>query len=74
MMDRATGIILMVVFGTLGIAVLVLAWLQPMSGAERGLATVMGAVGLGVAASRIPALKSGEEKAGPVVVHTEIRK
>jgi hypothetical protein len=74
-MDRATSIILMVVFGTLGVVVLVLAWLQPISFAEKGLATVMGGVGLVVAASRIPSLKAAEEKmAQPLPVRTEIRK
>jgi hypothetical protein len=75
MMDRSMNIMLMVVFGILGTAVLVLAWLQPMSGAERGLSTFMGVVGLGVSLSRIPALRAAESsKAAPVPVPAEAKK
>ena len=55
--DRSLGILLMVVFGVSGIIILVFAWLQPMTGMERVLSTVLGAIGLGVALSRIPFLK-----------------
>jgi hypothetical protein len=56
--DRSLGILLMVLFGVSGIIILVFTWLQPMSGImERVLSTVLGAIGLGVALSRIPFLK-----------------
>ena len=47
----------MVLFGVSGIIILVFTWLQPMPGMERVLSTVLGAIGLGVALSRIPFLK-----------------
>ena len=55
--DRSLGILLMVLFGSSGIFILVFTWLQPMPGMERALSTALGAVGLGVALSRIPSLK-----------------
>ena len=58
MKDKSLGILLMVLFGISSIAILVLAWLWPMPGAERGLSTFIGAVGLFVALSRVPLLKS----------------
>ena len=55
--DRSLGILLMVLFGSSGIFILVFTWLQPMPGMEKVLSTVLGAVGLGVALSRLPTLK-----------------
>ncbi len=75
MMDRSMNLILMVVFAVLGAAVLVLAWLQPMSGIERALSTIMGVAGLGVSTSRAAALKKVDNgKREPVAVPVENRK
>ena len=58
MRDKSLGILLMVLFGISSIAILALAWLWPMPGAERGLSTFIGVFGLFVALSRVPLLKS----------------
>ena len=58
--DRALSLILMVLFGISGTFILVLTWLQPMPGMERVLSTLLGAIGLGVALSRIPLLRFPE--------------
>lgn len=59
--DRSLSILLMILFGISGIFILVFTWLQPMPGMERVLSTVLGAIGLGVALSRIPLLKAPVE-------------
>ena len=71
--DRSLSLILMVLFGTSGMLILVFTWLQPMSGAERVLSTVFGAIGLGVALSRIPLtrLPKMETEAGRVPVEAK---
>ncbi len=58
--DKSLSILLMILFGISGTLILVLTWLQPMPGVERVFNTVIGTIGLGVAASRIPMLKSSE--------------
>ena len=58
MKDKSLGILLMVLFGISGIAILTLAWLRPMPGLERVLTTFIGVFGLFVAVSRVPLLKS----------------
>ncbi len=74
-MDRSLSVLLMVLFGISGTLILIFTWLQPMPGMERVLSTVLGAIGLGVALSRIPLLrfpKSGTE-AGKVSVEVKTR-
>jgi len=46
MRDKALDILLMVLFGMGGIAVLTLAWARPMPVSERILATFVGSIGL----------------------------
>jgi len=58
--DRSLSILLMVLFGVAGIAILALVWLRPMPVLERGLATFIGAFGLLVALKQVPQLKSVE--------------
>ncbi len=73
--DRSMSLILMLLFGISGTLILIFTWLQPMPGMERVLSTVLGAIGLGVALSRIPALrfpKAGTE-AGKVPVEIKAR-
>ena len=56
--DKSLSILLMILFGISGTLVLILTWMQPMPGAERAFDTVIGAIGLAVALSRIPLLKT----------------
>ncbi len=53
MKDNSTEMLLMVLFGILGLAVICLAWLRPMPEAERALTTLVGVAGL------LPALGKG---------------
>ncbi|MGB2813712.1 MAG: hypothetical protein WBC50_07325 [Dehalococcoidales bacterium] len=55
--DRSLSMLMMALFGISGTFILVFTWLQPMSGMERVLSTVLGAIGLGVALSRVPRLR-----------------
>jgi len=49
MRDKSLNISLMVLFGVTGVAIILLTWLQPMSGSERIVDTVVGSLGLVVA-------------------------
>ena len=69
MRDKSLSIFLMVVFGISGRAVLMLAWLQPMPGAERILSTFICSVGLIVAFSRAALIKSSRTD---VMVEAEV--
>jgi len=55
--DRSLSMLLMALFGISGMFILVFTWLQPMSGMERVLSTILGVIGLGVALSRVPLLR-----------------
>jgi len=46
MEDKSTGVFLLVFFGLVNIAVLLLVWVQPMPESERILATFVGSGGL----------------------------
>ncbi len=74
-MDRSLSVLLMVLFGISGTLILIFTWLQPMSGMERVLSTLLGAIGLGVALSRIPLLRFSEAgmEAGKVPVEVKTR-
>jgi len=73
--DRSLSMLLMVLFGISSTIILVFTWLQPMSGMERALSTVLGAIGLGVALSRIPLLRvpKAVAEAAKVPVEAETR-
>jgi hypothetical protein len=73
--DKSLGILLMVLFGISSITILVLAWLWPMSGLERILATFIGVSGLLVALSRVSLLKSTKAKTdvSQVMVQVEVQ-
>ena len=58
MKDKSLGIFLMAIFGLVGIAILVLAWLWPMSASERVMATFIGSTGIFVALTRALLLRS----------------
>jgi hypothetical protein len=67
--------LLMGLFGISGIFILVFVWLQPMSGMERALSTILGAIGLGIALSQVPHVKltrAGAE-AAKIAVEAETR-
>jgi hypothetical protein len=61
----------MVLFGLSGSFILVFTWLQSMPGMERVLSNILGAIGLGVALSRIPSLKLS--KAGAEVAKVPVQ-
>ena len=71
--DRSLSLLLMVLYGVSGIIILVFTWLQPMPGMERALSTVIGAIGLGVALSRIPFLKLPKAGVGVAKVPVEVK-
>jgi len=75
MRDKSLGILLMVIFGLSGVAILLLAWLQPMAGSERILATLAGSVGLLLAslkARRVrPPVAAGHRPQQPLRVEAE---
>jgi len=58
MADKSLNIFLILLFGISAIAVLMLTWLWPITGAERVLNTLVGSVGLSVALVRTLMLKS----------------
>ena len=58
MIDKSLGIFLMIIFGLSGIAILTLAWLQPLPASEKILTTLIGSTGLFVALVRALQLRS----------------
>ena len=58
MKDKSLNITLISIFGISGIAMLMLAWLQPMLGSERIMAFFIGSIGLLVALIRTLMLKT----------------
>ena len=55
--ENSHGLFFAVLFGIMGLALLILAWLIPVNTSDRIIAAVMGSAGLFGAAIRIPALK-----------------
>ena len=72
MRDKSLDIFLMVLFGISGAAILMLAWLRPMPGADRILSTFIGSVGLLVAFTRAMLLKPARTETGQVLVKAEV--
>ena len=62
MRDKSLNIWLIVLFGISGLTVLLLTWLGTMPGADRILATLLGAVGLFMALGRALMLKSSHSR------------
>jgi len=52
MIDRALSVFLLLSFGVTGMAILIMAWIQPMPASERILTTLVGATGIFLAVSR----------------------
>ncbi len=63
MRDKSLSIFLMVLFGISGIAILVLAWVWPMTASERIPATFAGSIGIFVALVRALLLKPLQARA-----------
>ncbi len=62
MKDKAMEVFLAVMFGILGLAIIVLAWVRPMPESERILTTIIGSVGLLVALGRGLFLKTSRKE------------
>ncbi len=58
MEDKSLNVFLMVLFGISGIAILILAWVRPMTASESILTTLIGSAGLFMALTRARLLKS----------------
>ena len=75
MRDRSLSILLILLFGISGIAIMVLAWVKPMPASDRILSTLVGSAGLLVVFAQASLLKSSHSKAEakriPVAVETE---
>lgn len=54
---KTNSMFLPALFGVMGLIILALAWLQPIGGAERVAAIVMGSAGISGALLRIPAIR-----------------
>ncbi len=52
MKDKSMEVFLTVMFGILGLAIIVLAWVRPMPESERILTTIIGSIGLLLAVGR----------------------
>ena len=77
MIDRSLGIFLLLSFGTTGMAVLVMAWIQPMHASERIMTTLAGSIGIFLALSMVLSLKrlrpETDSERGSVEVEVEER-
>ena len=71
--DKGFDIFLTVFFGMTGIAVLILAWIQPMPVSERILTTSAGSTGLLLALIQALVFKSVRTRARAVPVRIETR-
>ena len=69
--DKSLGIFMVVFFGMAGIAVLIIAWTQPMPVSERILSTSAGSIGLLVALIRALMFKSLRTRTGVPPVSAE---
>ncbi len=62
MKDKSMEVFLTVMFGTLGLAIIVLAWVRPMPESERILTTIIGSMGLLLALGRGLFLKTNRQE------------
>lgn len=72
MKDKALDTFSVILFGTGGIAILVLAWVQPMPVWERILTSLVGSVGLVGVLVRAPGLRSMQGKMGAEKPQAEV--
>ena len=75
MRDRGLNIFLLFSFGITGMAMLVMAWIQPMTASERIMTTLAGSVGIFLALSLVLSLRrlqpETDSEHGPVEVEVE---
>ena len=70
--ENSHGLFLAVLFGVMGLTLLILAWLIPVNASERIIAAVIGSAGVIGAAFRIPALRRiTKTDSKPVTVEAE---
>ncbi len=62
MKDKSMEVFLAVLFGILGLAIIVLAWVRPMPDSERILTTLIGSVGLLLALGQGLFLKTNRQE------------
>ncbi len=62
MKDKSMEVFLAVMFGILGLTIIVLAWVRPMPDSERILTTIIGSVGLILALGRGLFLKTTRQE------------
>jgi hypothetical protein len=62
MKDKSMDVFLVVMFGILGLAIIVLAWVRPMPESERILTTIIGSGGLILAVGRGLFLKTSRKE------------
>ncbi len=62
MKDKSMEVFLAVLFGILGLAIIILAWVRPMAESERILTTLIGSVGLLSALGRGLFLKTNRQE------------
>ena len=73
--EKSRGLFLAVLFGVMGLTLLILAWLIPVNASDRIIAAVMGSAGIFGAAIRIPMLKRMQKTdSEPVTVEAETEK
>ncbi|MCH8865098.1 MAG: hypothetical protein IIB13_07050 [Chloroflexi bacterium] len=62
MKDKSMEVFLVVLFGILGLAIIVLAWVRPMPDSERILTTLIGSIGLLLALGQGLFLKTNRQE------------
>ena len=73
--DKSRGLFLAVLFGVMGLTLLVMAWLMPANASDRIVAAVMGSAGLFGAAIRLPTLKQADRtEPEQVMVNPKVEK
>jgi FtsH-binding integral membrane protein len=73
--EKSNGIFFAVLFGLMGLTLLILAWLIPVNASNRIIAAVVGSAGLFGAAVRIPTLRRNTDKeSSQLAVNVEVEK
>ena len=72
MRDKTLDIFLIVLFGLGGIAILILAWVQPMQVSERIFTTIVGSIGPFWVLIRAPLLRSISANMGDAKASDEV--
>ena len=72
MKDRSLNILLMLLFGVSGIAIMTLVWVRPVPASDRILSTLAGSAGLLVVFTQVLLLKSSPSKVETEQVLVEV--